>query len=166
MTKSRISKHTVTWTHPITNKRRSLELTHTRDYLQPGNDHLEIRSIKPRNAPHPLSANGYLSHFIDADELVAKGGAVRFVTDWLAREAKAKAFIAAEQKRLQGDLFASADQTPRRPGPIEPPPRSGRHVAPDPDYLAQQEEADGQKWKRRAAAQRGKSVKPPHPRPS
>jgi hypothetical protein len=60
--------HTVTWTHPITGKPRSLELTDTRDCLHAGNDHLEIRSIKPRDAPHPLSATGYLSHFIDADE--------------------------------------------------------------------------------------------------
>ena len=68
-----VTTHTVTWTHPITGKPRSLELTHTRDYLLAGNDHLEIRSIKPRDAPHPLSATGYLSHFVDAEELKAKG---------------------------------------------------------------------------------------------
>jgi len=166
MTNPKTSKHTVTWTHPITGKPRSLELVHTRDYLHRGNDHLEIRPIKPRNAPHPLSATGYRSHFIDADDLAAQGGAVRFVTAWLAREAKARAFIAAEQKRLQGDLFAHAEQAPRQPGPVQPPRRPARVVEPDPDHLAQQEEADGQKWKRRAAARRGKPVKPPHPRPS
>jgi hypothetical protein len=112
------TKHTVTWTHPITGRAKSLELTHTRDYVNRGNDHLEIRSMKPRDAPHPLSATGYLSHFIDADELKAKGGAVRFVTNWLAMEAKARAFISAEQKRLQGDLFGWADShIPSRPKP-------------------------------------------------
>jgi len=160
MIKPKTSKHTVTWTHPITGKPRSLDLVHTRDYLQHGNDHLEIRSIKPRDAPHPLSATGYLSHFVDARDLAAHGGAVRFVTAWLAREAKTRAFIAAEQKRLQGDLFATADTAPQRPRPASP-----RVIEPDPDHLAQQEEADGQKWKRRAAARRGKPVKPPHPRP-
>lgn len=118
MTKRKVSKRTVTWTHPITGKPRHLELTHTRDYLHAGNDHLEIRSIKPRDAPHPLSATGYLSHFIDAGELKAKGGAVRFVTDWLSKEAKSRAFIAAEQKRLQGDLFSWAER--RNPSPTRP----------------------------------------------
>ena len=121
MTRRKTTKsttHTVTWTHPITGKMRSLELTHTRDYLHPGSDHLKIRSIKPRDAPHPLSATGYLSHFIDAGELKARGGSVRFVTDWLAREARSRAFIAAEQKRLQGDLFSWAERhTPSRPKP-------------------------------------------------
>jgi hypothetical protein len=119
VTKRKISKHTVTWTHPITGKPRNLELTHTRDYLHAGNDHLEIRSIRPRDAPHPLSATGYLSHFVDAGELKAKGGAVRFVTDWLAAEAKSRAFVAAEQKRLQGDLFSWAGR--RNPSPRKPP---------------------------------------------
>jgi hypothetical protein len=52
-TLAKVTKHTVTWTHPITTKPRSLELTHTRDYIHARNDHLEIRSIKPRDAPHP-----------------------------------------------------------------------------------------------------------------
>jgi hypothetical protein len=36
----------------------------------------------------------------------------RFVTDWLAHEAKSRAFIAAEQKRPQGDLFSCAERSP------------------------------------------------------
>jgi hypothetical protein len=130
VTRRKITKHTVTWTHPISGKPRSLELTHTRDYIHRGNDHLEIRSIKPRDAPHPLSATGYYSHFIDADELKGKGGAVRFITDWLATEAKSRAFIAAEQKRLQGDLFAWADR--RAPLPPEPNIRRRRGSRRDP----------------------------------
>jgi len=165
MAKPRSSKHTVTWTHPITGKPHCLELTHTRDYINRGNEHLEIRSIKPRDAPHPLSATGYRSHFVDADELKATGGAVRFVTDWLAREARTKAFVAAEQKRLQGDLFAAVDPSPTRPAPALGRHRPDARAEPDPDYIAQLEEADGQKWKRRAAAQRGKRFKPPTPRP-
>ncbi len=115
---TKTTRRAVTWTHPISGKPRHLELTHTRDYLHAGNDHLEIRSIKPRDAPHPLSATGYLSHFIDAAELKARGGAVRFVTDWLATEARSRAFITAEQKRLQGDLFSWAERrNPSRPKP-------------------------------------------------
>ena len=163
MAKPKSTKHTVTWTHPITGKPRSLELTHTRDYLNAGNHHLEIRSVRPRNAPHPLSATGYFSHFIDADELRAQGSAVRFLTGWLAREAKTKSFVAAEQKRLQGDLFAAGTPTAQGPGSARQPARPDRHVERDPDFLTQQEEADGQKWKRRAAIQRGKKIKPPGP---
>ena len=37
-------------------------------------------------------------------------------------------------------------------------------VEPDPDYLTDLEQSDGQKWKRRTAADRGKPVKPPEPR--
>jgi hypothetical protein len=130
MSKRKTTRHTLTWIHPITGKPRSLELTHTRDYLQPGNDHLEMRSTHPRNTPHPLSATGYSSHFIDADELKAKGGAVRFATHWLASEARSKTFIAAEQRRLQGDLFAGGDAapaSPRQAAPARrPPPRHQR----------------------------------------
>ena len=96
-----------------------------------GNDHLEIRSTKPRDAPHPLSATGYLSHFIDTDELKAKGGAVRFVTDWLVAEAKSRAFVTAEQKRLQGDLFTWADRrTPTHRRPARRVPRNRRSMKP------------------------------------
>ena len=118
-----------------------------------------------RSSPHPLSPTGYRSHFIAADELKAQGGAVRFVTAWLAREAMARSFVAAEQKRLQGDLFAAGTATPRRPISASRPARSDPHVEPDPDFLTQQEEADAQKWKRRAAVQRGKLVRPPAPGP-
>jgi len=65
-------------------------------------------------------------------------------------------------RRLQGDLFAAvAPPTPSRPLPASRLRRSDLRVEPDPDHLAHQEEADGQKWKRHAAAQRGKRVKPP-----
>ncbi len=107
--KQKITTHSVSWTHPITREPRRLELTHTRDYLHEGSDHLEIRSIKPGRAPHPLSETGYHSHFMDAAELKAAGGAVKFVTGWLDREARSKVFIQAEQKRLQGSLFDWAE---------------------------------------------------------
>jgi hypothetical protein len=110
-----------------------------------------------------LSPTGYFSHFIDADALRAQGGAVSFVTGWLAREAKSKVFVASEQRRLQGDLFATAEPTPSRPLPAPGRHHPDRRVESDPDYVAHQEEADGQKWKRRAAIQRGKRVKPPTP---
>jgi hypothetical protein len=79
--------------------------------------------------PRILFRQAAISHFVDADELKAKGGAVRFVTDWLATEAKSRAFVTAEQKRLQGDLFRWADRrTPSRPKPTgrRPPPRAPR----------------------------------------
>ena len=93
----------------MTGKPRSLELMHTRDYLQLENDHLEIRSVTPRDAPHPLSATGYLSHFIDPGELKARVARSDSSPIGSPRN-KSRSFIAAEQKRLQGDLFSWADR--------------------------------------------------------
>jgi hypothetical protein len=54
---------------------------------------------------------------------------------------------------------------PRRPATSPPRPRPSEPTRePDADYLADLEQADGQKWKRRAASERGKRVKPPEPR--
>lgn len=128
MSKRRITHHTLTWTHPISGKPRSVELVHTRNYLNAGSDHLEIRSIRPRSAPHPLSPTGYRSHVVPAAELKAAGGAVQFVTQWLAREARSKDFVAAVKQRLQGDLFTWVNRRPPwRPGSKSPRPRASRH---------------------------------------
>lgn len=79
---------------------------HTRDYLNPGTDHIEIEVVSPKGAPLPVTTTGYRSHFIAADDLAAAGGAVAFVTRWLDREATTKAWIKTDLAWRQGDLFA------------------------------------------------------------
>ncbi len=93
------------WVNPVTGKPVRLSITHGRDYLVEGNDHLEVRVEAPRGASLPITETGYLSHFIDARELAAAGGARRFVLAWLDREAAAKPWRAKELARTQGDLF-------------------------------------------------------------
>lgn len=78
---------------------------HTRDYIFAGSDHVEVMVLSPKGALLPISATGYLSHFIDADELRSAGGAVRFVVDWLDREANTARFRKADFKSRQLNLF-------------------------------------------------------------
>lgn len=97
--------HDLEWTHPLTGQRAKLRITVTANYLERGSTHLEIRSLRPRHAPHPLSPTGYRSHFIDAAELRAAGGPVSFVRDWIKREATSPQFLREDLQRRQGNLF-------------------------------------------------------------
>lgn len=81
-------------------------VTSTPNYINDGWTHLELRVLTPRGAPLPITETGYLSHFIDAGELAAAGGAVALFTAWLEREARTKRWQRAEQRWRQGDLFA------------------------------------------------------------
>jgi hypothetical protein len=101
----RCTEHTVTWQHPLTERHHVLRLTVTRDYLVAGNTHLELHAGK--GEPHPLSSTGYRSHFLDSDALVAAGGAVAYVTAWIAREMPQ--FLQRDLQARQGNLFARAD---------------------------------------------------------
>jgi hypothetical protein len=101
--------HHLEWTHPLTGRRARLRITVTANYLQQGSTHLEIRSLRPRNTPHPLSPTGYRSHFIDAAELRATGGPVRFVRAWIEREATSPQFLREDLARRQGNLFEWAE---------------------------------------------------------
>lgn len=119
--KPKTQSYRISWTHPLTQRPHQLEIRHTPDYLGLGHDHLEIESVA-RREPHPLSDTGYRSHFLDAATLAGLGGAQTFITDWIAREVKAKAFIAAETRRAQGDLFdwaKSQQATTQRSGKAE-----------------------------------------------
>lgn len=73
--------------------------------ISKGWTHIELVVIKPERAPLPITATGYLSHFIDESLLAANGGAVAFFTAWLDCEAKTKAWAKAEFKWRQRDLF-------------------------------------------------------------
>lgn len=93
------SSATFTWRH------LTLRVTHTPNYLHQGWSHLELRVLTPVNAPCPVTATGYLSHFIDADALQVAGGMVAFFTAWLEREAATKAWRVAEAKWRQLELL-------------------------------------------------------------
>lgn len=108
-TKASTEHYRIAWPNPITSETIHIRITHTRDYLAKGQSHIEIECIKPKGATLPITESGYRSHFIDALELVNSGGPVTFVTAWIEREAKSKAWRAAETARAQGDLFQWAD---------------------------------------------------------
>ncbi len=79
---------------------------HTPNYLSKGWSHIELIVQKPKNAPLPITATGYLSHFLDENLLKRAGGPVQFFLDWIERESHSKQWAAIEFKWRQGDLFA------------------------------------------------------------
>ena len=127
---SKPTHHDIDCTHPLTAKQSKLRITVTPDYLIQGTTHLEIRSTAPRDAPHPLSSTGYLSHFIDSAELAAAGGPIAFVNAWIKRELTSAKFLREDLKRRQGGLFEWADarevttmapgRRPRQPAKTKP----------------------------------------------
>lgn len=103
------SRYEIDWLNPLSNERIRIRITHAREYLSSGSDHLEIESIKPKRAPLPITETGYRSHFLPALDLINAGGPVTFVTAWIAQEAKGKAWTKAALVKAQGDLFSWAE---------------------------------------------------------
>ena len=131
------SRYEIGWCNPVTNESVRIRITHARDYLSSGNDHIEVESIAPKKAPLPITETGYRSHFMPALELVNAGGPVTFVTAWIEQEAKGKTWRKAAAAKAQGDLFQWAQaQTevaprkrsvrPKRPAPAPPTMAQGR----------------------------------------
>ncbi|MEQ1711745.1 MAG: hypothetical protein ABL908_10120 [Hyphomicrobium sp.] len=96
-----------------------VRITHSRDYLSMGHDHIEVDSIRPKKAPLPITDTGYRSHFLNPLELANNGGPVTFVTAWLDREAKNPVWRKTQSQRAQGDLFqwAAAQAQTTQPSP-------------------------------------------------
>lgn len=105
----RKTRYAIQWTNPLTNETIKIRITHARDYLASGSDHLEILSLAPKKAPLPITETGYRSHFMPPLELMNAGGPVTFVTAWLEQEAKTKAWSKTATAKAQGDLFHWAD---------------------------------------------------------
>lgn len=105
----RKTRYEIEWLNPVDNARITIRITHARDYLAQGTDHIEVESIKPARAPLPITETGYRSHFIAPLDLINAGGPVTFVTTWIEREAKGKAWTKAATAKQQGDLFSWAD---------------------------------------------------------
>jgi hypothetical protein len=110
-----------------------VRITHSRDYLSMGDDHIEVESIAPKKAPLPITETGYRSHFVKPLDLANDGGPVTFVTAWLDREAKGSAWRKAQSQRAQGDLFqwaaaqteATQRKQPAKRKATKPRPKSG-----------------------------------------
>ena len=83
-----------------------MSATHSPNYISPGWSHIELRVVKPKGMPVPITDTGYLSHFLDEADLKAAGGAVAFFRAWLDREADSKAYRKALARWQQLDLFA------------------------------------------------------------
>ena len=133
----RKTRYEMDWKDPISSQTIKLRITHSRDYLSSGSDHLEIESLRPRKAPLPITETGYRSHFMPALELMNAGGPVTFVTSWLAREAAGKEWTKRTTARAQGDLFQWAEAQSEigkrrdRTKPAEPKGRPRRHSSRD-----------------------------------
>lgn len=58
----RKTRYEIGWRNPVSAETVRIRITHARDYLVQGTDHIEAESIKPKKAPLPITATGYLSH--------------------------------------------------------------------------------------------------------
>jgi hypothetical protein len=105
----RTTRHEIDWTHPSTGAVIRLRITHARDYLVEGTDHVEVESTKPKRAALPITETGYGSSFIDWRQLKEAGGPVAFIEGWLARETQSKDWKKRDLAARQGDLFQWAD---------------------------------------------------------
>ncbi len=105
----RTTRYEIAWLNPLTDETIRIRITHARDYLSSGSDHIEVESIAPKKAPLPITETGYRSHFMTPLDLMNAGGPVTFVTAWIEHEAKGKAWNKATSARQQGDLFSWAE---------------------------------------------------------
>lgn len=105
----RKTRYQIQWHDPASTATITIRITHARDYLSSGSDHIEVESVAPKKAPMPITETGYRSHFIPALDLINAGGPVTVVTNWLAQEAKGKAWSKAATQKAQGDLFQWAE---------------------------------------------------------
>ncbi|MBV8686902.1 MAG: hypothetical protein JOZ90_11020 [Alphaproteobacteria bacterium] len=72
----------------------------------PGYDHLEIQVIAPeRNAPLPITDNGYRSHFLRPGEIDEAGGLVAYVRRWLEEAARQPQWRIVRARWRQLSLF-------------------------------------------------------------
>ena len=106
----------------------TLTIKATPDYLAEGQTHLEVIVDKPAGAPIPLTETGYRSHFMPTELLADNGGAVAFVTAWLEREAKSKAWsrTEAQWRQLEMELVMPQPPKPKRTAPKAAPAKAAK----------------------------------------
>lgn len=103
------TRYEIDWRDPVAGSTTRVRITHSRDYLIAGQDHVEVEALAPKKAAMPITETGYRSQFLSALELINAGGPVTFVTAWLDREAQSKDWQKRQAVRQQGDLFQWAD---------------------------------------------------------
>ncbi len=103
------ARYEIDWHDPVAGSATRIRITHSRDYLIAGQDHVEVEALTPKKTPLPITGTGYRSQFLRALELVNAGGPVTFVTAWLDREAKGKDWQKRQTVHQQGDLFQWAE---------------------------------------------------------
>lgn len=103
------TRYEIDWRDPVAGATTRIRITHSRDYLIAGQDHVEVDALTPKKAALPITATGYRSQFLPALELINAGGPVTFVTAWLDREAQSKHWQKRQTARQQGDLFQWAE---------------------------------------------------------
>lgn len=98
----------------------TISVRHQRDYISKGWDHIELQVVAPKGAILPITATGYLSHFLTPADLKAAGGPVAFFKAWIEQEAKSKKWHDTNFKSRQGDLFDDRSVSwPRKPAKPE-----------------------------------------------
>lgn len=121
-------RYAIGWCDPVGGSTIRIRVTHSRDYLASGGDHIEIEAVLPKKAALPITETGYRSQFLSAMELMNEGGPVTYVTAWLDREAKGRDWQKRQTARSQGDLFqwadANAEVGTRRRSPKPKPPKA------------------------------------------
>jgi hypothetical protein len=80
-------------TFPLTWRGIRCRVSHERNYINEGWSHLELRVTSRDAPPLPITATGYLSHFLAEDDLKAAGGPMAYFTAWLDREACNKRYL-------------------------------------------------------------------------
>ena len=92
--------HWFTWRHV-----RFKIIERRNDLNHPAATLLELHVIAARDTPVPITATGFKSHFISAEEIAEAGGPVALFTTWLDHEARSKAYQRADFLWRQGDLL-------------------------------------------------------------
>ena len=104
-TKKTVAKKNVPRVAKLVWRDITCRVRHTPDYISKGWSHIEIIVLTPKDAPIPITATGYRSHFLDQELLVEAGGPVTFFLDWIEREARTRQWAKAEFKWRQLELF-------------------------------------------------------------
>jgi len=67
--------------------------------------HVEIRTLKPENAPLPITETGYRSHFTPKGNIDKYDSAVDFARAWLDHEGQCKEWKTVQEEARQLSLF-------------------------------------------------------------
>lgn len=67
--------------------------------------HLQLETLEPARAPLPITATGYLSHFVDRDMIEEAGGPTDYALAWLDHASHSRGWAQIESRARQYSLF-------------------------------------------------------------